>query len=236
MKLGIMQPYFFPYLGYFSLINYVDKWIAFDQVQYIYHGWINRNRILHPSGNAWQYINVPLIKHSRNTQINQIQIFNLSACKQRILSQLQHYKKKAPYFNETILLIEMCLTNDTTSLTELNVNILRKICSKIGISEKIEVYKELQIDAGPVNDPGDWALKISQKIGANEYVNPIGGIEIFDKNKFEDSGINLKFLNFKNPVYNQYNNEFIPGLSVIDVLMFNSIDNIKSMLYSFEFI
>ena len=97
MKLGIMQPYFFPYIGYFSLIKHTDDFILLDTVQFIRHGWIERNRILKPS-DGWQYIMVPLKKHSRETLIKNIEINNEQQWKEKILAQLQHYKKQAPYF------------------------------------------------------------------------------------------------------------------------------------------
>ena len=120
--LGIMQPYFFPYLGYFDLINYTDRWIVFDTVQYIRHGWVNRNRILHPK-EGWQHIVVPLKKHSRDTTIKDIEISKEPKWRKRILGQSQHYKKKAPYFYETYQLIEECLTIEECSISRLNVAI-----------------------------------------------------------------------------------------------------------------
>src|SRR5665648_86327 len=93
MKVGIMQPYFFPYLGYFSLIKNTEQFILFDPVQFIKHGWIERNRILKPQGD-WQYISVPLVKHSRDTIIKDIQISNTNDWKQTIFAQLVHYKNE----------------------------------------------------------------------------------------------------------------------------------------------
>ena len=108
MKLALMQPYFFPYLGYFDIINSVDKWVVFDNAQYIRRGWIHRNRILHPR-KGWQYIVVPIKKHSHKTVIKDIMIDNEQNWKRKIIRKLQHYKKKAPYFDETIAFVEDCL-------------------------------------------------------------------------------------------------------------------------------
>ena len=97
MKLGIMQPYLFPYLGYFDLIHCTDRWIVFDTAQYIRHGWINRNRILHPTS-GWQYFIIPVKKQSRNTPICDIQVSDNPGWRARVLGQLEHYRKRAPYF------------------------------------------------------------------------------------------------------------------------------------------
>ena len=229
MKLGIMQPYFFPYLGYFDLINYSDRWIVFDTVQYIRHGWVNRNRILHPE-QGWQYIVVPLKKHSRGTAIRDIEIGKDPMWYQRILGQNQHYKKKAPYFCETYRLLEECLSIEERSISRLNVAILKKICLYLGVPFEYEYFSEMQLELESVDEPGDWALRISEKIKAEEYVNPPGAAEIFDSSKFEASGIKLtirKRLPFE---YACSGYEFVSGLSIIDVLMWNQPDKVKKYL------
>ena len=128
MKLGIMQPYFFPYLGYFDLINYSEKWVVFDDVQYIRHGWINRNRILHPT-NGWSYIIVP-VKYSRNTRIREVTIIEDGKWKKRIRGQLQIYKKKAPYYRAVISLVEECFEFNSDSISRFNTFALGKVDRK----------------------------------------------------------------------------------------------------------
>lgn len=226
MKLGIMQPYFFPYLGYFDLINCVDKWVVFDTAQYIRHGWVNRNRILHPKS-GWQYIIVALKKHSRTTPIKEIEISDGMDWKSRILGQIMHYKKQAPFFEETIDFVEICLSNDETSLSRLNGSVLKKVCEKLNIQFDLNYFSEMDIELNPIESPGDWALRISEAIGANEYVNPPGGAHLFDAAKFEDKGIRLTIREFKNFEYSCRRKEFIPGLSIIDVFMWNSCSEIK---------
>ena len=128
MKLGIMQPYFFPYLGYFALIKYTDKWIVFDTVQYIERGWINRNRIINPTKPEDMYINIPLENHHRDILIKDVLISNNENYKEKILSQLwTAYKKRANYFNNVYKLVEDVLSLNTRSITELNVYALKKI-------------------------------------------------------------------------------------------------------------
>ena len=157
MKIGIMQPYFFPYLGYFSLIKHTDRFILLDDVQFINHGWIERNRILKPQ-EGWQYISVPLMKHSRDTKIKDITIRDESDWKCKIFAQLEHYKKKANYYNETISILKDALCIDTNSITKLNHHILKVICNYIGVEANIEIFSEMNLLIDPVNSPDEWAL------------------------------------------------------------------------------
>ena len=229
MILGIMQPYFFPYLGYFDLINYSDRWIVFDTVQYIRHGWVNRNRILHPK-EGWQYIIVPLKKFGRDTVIKDIEVSEDPGWRTRILGQIQHYKKNAPYFRETSQLVEECLAVEENSLSRLNVAILYKVCCHLGFPFEYEYFSEMELELGTVDEPGDWALRISEKLKAEEYVNPAGGTAIFDSSKFEVHGIKLTIRNMPHIEYTCRGYEFIPGLSIIDVLMWNPSVKVKDYL------
>ena len=229
MKLGLMQPYFFPYLGYFDVINCVDKWIVFDTVQYIRRGWINRNRILHPK-EGWQYVIVPLRKHSRETAIKDVKIANDQPWKERIIGQLQHYRKKAPFFTQTMSLVEDCLSFEDDFISKMNVFILDKVCAHLGIRFDYEFFSEMDLEIGPVEGPGDWALRICEAMGAEEYVNPSGGINIYKEDKFADAGIRLTIRKLPPLEYTCRGYEFIPNLSIIDVLMWNEPEKIKSYL------
>ena len=120
MTLGIMQPYFFPYLGYFQLINKVDTFILLDEVQFIRHGWIERNRVLN-SNEGWQYIKVPLIKHSRSTLIKDSLIRSSEVWKSKILAQLSCYKRKAPFYNQVIQFLEEILSINFDTIENLTI-------------------------------------------------------------------------------------------------------------------
>lgn len=235
MKLAIMQPYFFPYLGYFSLIKYTDKFVLFDTVQFIRHGWIERNRILKPA-DGWQYIRVPLEKHSRETLIKDIRIDNGTGWEQQIFRQLEHYKKKAPYYMQVLDILNQCLSEKECSIVKLNYRCLNVICSYLDIKFDVEILSEMGLLIGEINHPGDWALTISKEINATEYVNPPGGLDIFDKEKFSTYSIGLKFLKARLHEYNQRRSVFENGLSIIDVMMFNSRSEIKAMIDEYEFI
>lgn len=235
MKVGIMQPYFFPYLGYFSLINHSDEIILLDTVQFIRHGWIERNRILKP-GDGWQYISIPLEKHSRETLIKDIRIVNGEEWTQRIIRQLEHYKKKAPNYISTIDFVRDSLNFNTDSITDLNMHLLKETCNYLSIGSKIEVFSEMKLKIEPINGPGDWALNISRSLQATEYINPIGGVEIFDRQAFNKAGIKLSFLKINLNKYNQGRGEFESGLSIIDIMMFNSPEEIRRLLNECELV
>ncbi|MDR2918156.1 MAG: WbqC family protein [Tannerella sp.] len=237
MKVGIMQPYFFPYLGYFSLMKHTDRFILFDTVQFIRHGWIERNRILKPMIEGWQYIRVPLQKHARHTLIKDILIDNTIGWRERIIAQLQHYKKKAPYYSTTLDLIKDIFSDDFLDIVSLNHAVLRKTNAHIGIKKDIEIFSRMNIQIDPVEAPGEWALNICRSIGnVHEYWNPLGGIKIFDPVKYKQNDIQLKFHSVKSKEYFQNRYLFEPGLSIIDVLMFNSKEEINNMLDNYELV
>lgn len=236
MRLGIMQPYFFPYIGYWQLINAVDEFIIFDIVQFIRHGWIERNRILKPQ-EGWQYISAPLEKHHRETLIKDIRIKNGNEWKDTIIRQLSHYKKRAPFFNNTIDLLYDIFLNDYDTITQFNYNAISKICSYLNINTKIVILKELNLEIEYASAPDEWALNICKKIPeCNEYWNPEGGKTFFNEQKYITNNIKIRFLKAKNIEYNQHRDRFEPYLSIIDVMMFNSQETIKKMLTDYELI
>jgi hypothetical protein len=229
MKLGIMQPYFFPYLGYFDLIHKTDRWIVFDTAQYIRHGWVNRNRVLHPTS-GWQYVTAPLQKHHRDAAIKDVLVQDGRDWRDRLLAQLGHYSKKAPYFAATIGLVRDCLGDHELSLSRLNVAVLDKVCKFLQIPFRYEYFSEMKLNLGRIDSPGDWALRISEALGASEYVNPPGGESLFDKAKFEAAGVRLTIQRFENMVYPCDGFDFESALSIIDVFMWNPVDTITKHL------
>ncbi len=234
MKIGIMQPYFFPYIGYWSLIKQTEHFILFDSVQFIKHGWIERNRILKP-GEGSQYIKVPLEKYSRSTRINEIRINDNEDWRDKLFRQLEHYKKRAPFYSETIGVVQEALNIQTDSMVKLNENIILTVCKYLDIDVKLDIFSEMNLKIEEVNEPDEWALNICKAMGnVNEYWNPEGGLEFFNKSKYIDEGINIKFLKIKLERYSQRRESFEAGLSIIDVMMFNSKEEIKNMLNSYS--
>ncbi len=233
MKLGIMQPYFFPNLSHFALIKHVDHWVIFDGVQFIRHGWIERNRILKPDS-GYQYIAVPLVKHTRDTLIRNVLIRNSENWKQKIKSQLGHYKKRAPHYSKVLAFLDDCFEFETDSIVQLNAHLLKKTMDYLELPFEFSIYSELELNHENVTAPGDWALEISKNLKASHYVNPIGGKELFDKQKYADNNIQLNFLALENTEYVQKGNDFESHLSIIDVMMFNSPEEIREMLSKIE--
>ena len=234
MKLGIMQPYFLPYLGYISLIKNTDEFILFDTVQFIRHGWIERNRILKQTG-GWQYIQIPLEKKQMSTVIKEVRINNKEKWKDKILAQLQHYKKIAPYYYKTIKILKTVFEKEYDSITELNKTLLEEICKYLEIETPIFIFSEMNLKIGEVNAPDEWALEICKAIGnVSEYWNPPGGLEFFNKTKYEKENIKIYFQKINLHNYDQRRESFEKGLSIIDVLMFNSPEEINKMLDDYE--
>jgi hypothetical protein len=230
MKVAIMQPYFLPYIGYFQLIKHTDLFILFDDVQYIRHGWLNRNRILKPEKD-WQYIIAPLQKHNQTDLIKDIKVLKQNEWKFKIFRQIEHYKKKSPFYDQTKSILEQCFNEEEDSITKLNANILKKICDYIGIPFNFKISSDENYNYFNISDSGEWALRISEQIGATSYVNPVGGKELFDSVKFKHSNIDLCFLSTGNTTYSQRRNGVIEAnLSIIDVMMFNSPEQILELL------
>lgn len=229
MKYAIMQPYFFPYLGYYSLIQKSDRFILFDDVQFIRHGWIERNRILKPV-EGWQYIAAPLEKMPLGTTIAGCKIRFNEDWREKMMRQLEHYRKRSPFFKDAIQVIHAAIRPQTDSIVQLNKNILVETCRYIGIPLQIDVFSEMDLDIDPACAAGEWALNITKKLGGTEYINPVGGVEIFDKSQYESAGIALKFLGNNLSPYSQRRGVFEPGLSIIDAMMFNSPEQIRALV------
>lgn len=236
MKVGIMQPYFFPYIGYFSLIHAVDHWVVFDEVQFIRHGWIERNKVLN-SNLQTSYVKVPLQKRSRETLIKDVKINYNPDWKKKIFDQLTSYKNKAPRYNETIEFLNESLKEDFLTVSELNIHLLSSVCEYLGLSFNYSIYSEMSLNINDkIQHPGQWALEITKSLGGNTYINPMGGKDLFSKSEFDNSNIKLLFCKNNLTPYHQFNKEFQEGLSIIDVLMFNSKNSVLDLINDYKLI
>lgn len=221
MKLGIMQPYFFPYMGYFELICRTDRWIVFDVVQYNPKSWMNRNRILHPK-EGWQYIGMPVEKTSRGTLIRDVLVKDRSAAQVRILGQLAHYKKHAPYFNQVSELVRIAFeASNSQRLVDVNISGLKAVSDYLGIRFDWSLCSEMDLKLDDIEHPGQWALKIAMQLGAREYINPPGGKAIFEHEEWEQAGITLRFTELPNFKYDCRPYAHVDHLSILDVLLWN---------------
>lgn len=230
MNLGIMQPYFFPYIGYFQLINTVDKFVIFDDVNYINKGWINRNRILL---NKQEYtFTISLEKASQNKMINEIYLSTDIKWKGKLLKTIEVAYKRAPLFKLIYPLIEGII-----GFEEKNLSIYVSQSIK-QLTNYLEIRTPIVSSSVPYNTTSlkgqDKILEICRGERAELYVNPIGGRDIYQREAFEKQKIKLSFIKSKPIIYKQFGNDFIPFLSIIDVMMFNEKDKISNYLNEFE--
>ncbi|WP_287189473.1 WbqC family protein [Paraburkholderia sp.] len=232
MRLGIMQPYFFPYLGHFALIAAVDEWVVFDVTQYTPKTWMNRNRILHPK-EGWQYVTVPLANSSVSIKTHEARVLNLADAKTSLLGKLSTFRRHAPFHAEVTRLVQSAFERtESDSLCALNVNALRAVCEYIELPFSSRVCSELELEFPDQMGAGDWAPLICNALGATEYVNPVGGRDLFDPVSFERIGVSLLFAGFDELKYEPSPFQYEPHLSVLDVLLWNAPDKVARALRS----
>lgn len=217
MKIGIMQPYFFPYLAYWQLINIVDLYVVYDDVTYIKGGWINRNNIL-LEGNR-HLIMLPLEKASSFKKINEIYITKDAIAIKKIIKMLESAYGKAPYFDIIMPMIRRLIVNNAT-ISGLNYCALIEINKYLGINTKILLSSE--IDKNNDLKGQDKVIHINKLLGGDTYINAIGGLTLYNRDLFKENSLDIHFLQMEDTPYLQYKNEFISKLSIIDILMFNS--------------
>lgn len=232
MTLAIMQPYLFPYIGYFQLMYVADRFVIYDDVNFIKKGWINRNNLL---GNAQpQLFTLPLKDLSQNKAINEIEIDNLANFKDKFLKTLYQNYKKAPYFQEVVGLVALCLDNKQENIADLITHSLQQIKYYLGLNT--ELLRSSEACHNKHLKAQDRIIDICVQQGAHRYVNAIGGQHLYDKAAFEASGIELKFIKTRPIQYKQFTNEFVAGLSIIDILMFNSVAETKALLAAYDLV
>lgn len=234
-KVAIMQPYFLPYLGYFQLISEADIFVVYDDVKYTKKGWINRNRFLF--NGIPEIFTIPLQKASDSLNIGERYLSN-DYYKHAIknLRKIEQSYKKAPYFNETFTILERCFFHEEQNLFNFLLNSLNVICSYLKIntefimSSKLKISKKIKCE--------QRVIEICKQLSAAHYINPIGGLDLYDKENFRQSSINLSFLKMDTVTYKQFNNEsrFVPNLSILDIMMFNSPQDIKEILNKYELV
>jgi hypothetical protein len=229
MKLGIMQPYFFPYIGYWQLLNYVDKYVVYDDVNYIKGGWINRNFIL--ANGMKSLLTLQLKKASHNKLINKIEIGDNFNKKLKTISQSY---SKAPFFDSVFPIIESLFISPKSNLALFLFESIKKISEYLEIKTSIFLSSSLQKDDSLSGQ--NKIINICQVFGADAYVNAFGGQELYSKDIFLENKIRLDFLKTDDIQYSQFKNKFVPNLSIIDVLMFNSPSRVQEYLSMFELV
>ena len=232
MKVSIMQPYFFPYIGYFQLIANSDVFVIYDDVNFIKKGWINRNTIL--VNNSPYLFSMPLQNVSQNKLINEIFITDLDKWKSDLLKTISSSYKKAPFYQDVYPLIEKIISFDELNLALYIQNSLQNLCAYLNLNTKLIMSSE--IDKNNDLRGENKIIDICLQLGATQYINAIGGIELYTQENFQVKNIDLKFIKSENILYQQFKNEFKPWLSIIDVIMFNSVEDTRMLLNKFELI
>lgn len=224
-----MQPYFFPYLGYFQLIKEVDKFVIYDNIQYTKKGWINRNRYL-VNGKV-KYLTIPLKKDSDYLDVVERWIAD-DFDSNKLLNQIKEAYKKAPYFSDTYRLLEECIQYSENNLFAFIYNTIIKVVEYLQIDTEIVISSSIPINHSLKSK--DKVIEICKAMGGDEYVNPVGGMELYSKAEFAEKGILLNFIQMQEVRYEQFDHEFVPMLSIIDVLMFNSKETVMQLLCNYN--
>lgn len=226
MKVAIMQPYFLPYIGYFQLIHAVDLFLIYDNIKYTKKGWINRNRFLLNGRDA--LFSLPLKQGSDFGDVSDREVSS-SFDKTKLLNQLANAYAKAPHFTRAFTEVKEIVACDETNLFKYIASSVLRVCSYLGIRTRIATSSEVSIDH-PNLKAQDKVIALCKAVGGTHYINPISGVDLYDTRAFQQQGIELSFLKVGDVKYDQFNHEFVPNLSILDVMMFNSTEQIPALL------
>jgi len=229
MTLGIMQPYILPYIGYFQLVNACDKFVFYDSVQFIKKGWINRNN--YSNGGEKRLFTIPLRGASQNKIISEIEIdiMQYQKWKEKFFKTINQEYRSAPYFEEVMGVITSIFAYDGKFIAELSIRSIIKVSDYLGLKVEFEISSKLP--KSPLKSQSR-VIEICKELKATKYINLIGGETLYSKSDFSRAGIELSFLHPKILSYDWLGKERLPGLSIIDVLMFNSREDVKHMIRS----
>ncbi len=224
-----MQPYFFPYIGYFQLMNAVDEFVVYDNIEYTKKGWINRNRILVNGKDS--YITLPLKKDSDYLDIRDRYLAESWFLeKDKFLNRITAAYRKSKYFNSVFPLIERCVLFEDKNLFFFILHSLWLVKEYLNIQTPLVISSSILVDQNLKADKRVLAICKSKK--ADSYLNPIGGVRLYNKEQFKGQGVDLHFLKTNDFSYKQFDSEFIPFLSILDVMMFNPKEKITDYLNS----
>lgn len=230
MKLAVMQPYFLPYIGYFQLMAEVDKFVIFDDVNFINRGWINRNRIL-VNGKTFM-MTIPIKNVSQNNKINEIEIVPGVLWRAKLLRTIEQSYKRAPYYEEVIPLVVSILDVHCSHLSTFVTQSI--VCIKEWLGIECELVESSSIYANTRLKGEERILDICRKENATQYINLPGGRDLYVRDSFASQCIDLYFIKPLLLEYSQNTKEFIPWLSIIDLIMFNGKQVTTDMLMAVE--
>jgi hypothetical protein len=225
--IAMMQPYWFPYLGYFQLIAGADVFVLGDDLQYVKDGWINRNRML--CAGKPRLFSLPLARDVHGLAINQRCLADTSAGNiDTLLKTLSLHYARAPQRAAVLPLLERIMRHPDTNLARYLEHSLRTTCAYLDIETPILLSSELGIRH--ITDKQDRVIKTMHRLGGTCYVNPIGGRELYEETRFRQAGLTLRFHQMDSLCYAQLGQPFVSHLSIIDVLMFNPVTRIRQWL------
>jgi WbqC-like protein family len=232
MTLAIMQPYLFPYLGYFQLIAAVDRFVIYDDVSYIKSGWINRNRWM--VGGDPAYFTLPVRSASSLRPIGDVRLTEGAKWAPKLLKTFRQEYGKAPYFTAAFELLERVVTLDEPRVSRRATASLRAVMNYLGMAtplvETSACYRNADLRAA------DRIIDICRREGETRYVNPIGGRQLYDLTTFAAAGIELRLLRPRPVKYRQFREPFVPWLSILDVIAFNRPDVVRTLLREYELV
>lgn len=218
MKAAIMQPYFLPYIGYFQLIAAVDLFIMYDNIKYTKKGWINRNRMLQ-NGQAAVF-SLPLKGDSDSLDVRDRELAG-DFKREKLLNQISGAYRPAPFFAQTFPVIEEVVRFEDRNLFRFVEHSIRRISQHLGITTEVRRSSDVAADHSLKSQ--DRVLALCEAVGAKNYVNPIGGVELYSRDDFKARGVKLEFITSKPFDYAQFDSDFVPWLSIADVMMFNPL-------------
>jgi hypothetical protein len=229
---AIMQPYVFPYVGYFCLAEASDIFVFYDDVNYIARGWINRNQIL-INGAPYKFA-VPLSHGSQNELICDLKTHSFTDFRHKFLKQLHHAYSKAPYYTLGSNYVEAVLKPDSVSISDVAIRSVEEFYRLIGKSKTfLRSSETFQSSRGM--DKADRLIAITKTLDSSNYVNAIGGASLYDKSYFAAQGVHLAFVKATFKEYKQIGAKaFVPGLSIIDIIMNNTVEAMIAHLASYE--
>ena len=230
MIVAIMQPYFFPYLGYFQLMSACDTFVIFDNVQYIRRGWVNRNRILVNGRPQW--LTMPVADASHRLPINRREYLLDDRLAQRVRRRIVGAYRNAPFFERTLALVDEILACRKTNVAVFNTNLVRRVGRELGVQPPVRLASELPERGSFAGQ--DLVIDICRQFGGSAYINPIGGVGLYDPELFSRRSLALHFLHPYLPAYPQFGETPVTSLSILDVLMFNDCEAIGRMLQGYR--
>ncbi|CDB40578.1 putative uncharacterized protein [Azospirillum sp. CAG:260] len=225
-KIAIMQPYLFPYVGYFQLINAVDIFVFHDDIQWIKGGWINSHTIWSKNGEL--KVSLPVSKHSSFSNIDEVNLVPDIKSRIKYLNIIKQTYLKSPHFLTIFPLVEKIIMKQEENVAKFVENSFLELLPLLGLKPKIMYTRLMNNDKSLKGE--EKVIDICKCVEGTNYINTINGKHLYDKEHFFSHNIVLNFLDREIEPYKQFGNEFVPYLSIIDLLMFNDIETVQKMI------